>query len=213
MATKKLLRRVPQQARGERRFRKILDAADEVIAKVGYESATTNAIARQARTSIGSLYQFFPNKQAILRALAARYLDELRAVQRTMLSDEAARLPLPALYDRIIGSLADFHATHPGFQPLFYGSATSKNLSAAAKELTEECIGRVDALMGAREPALDPRARRLYATINVEVIRALLPLAQASDPDFRARLLAEIKTLLLGHMEAVVKRHHATSSH
>jgi hypothetical protein len=96
--------------------------------------------------------------------------------------------------------------------PAFYGSATSKNLSAAAKELTEECIGRVDALMGAREPSLDPRARRLYATINVEVIRALLPLAQASDPDFRARLLAEIKTLLLGHMEAVGKRHHAGSS-
>lgn len=52
----------------------------------------------------------------------------------------------------------------------------------------------------------------LYATINVEVIRALLPLAQASEPDFRARLLAEIKTLLLGHMEAVVQRHHAASS-
>jgi AcrR family transcriptional regulator len=204
MAGKKMLRRVPRQERGERRLRKILDASDQVIAKVGYEAASTNAIARQARTSIGSLYQFFPNKEAILRALAARYLEELRAVQDAMLNEEAARLPLPALYDRIIGSLAEFHASHPGFQPLFYGSARSAHLAAAAKQLTQECIRRVDALMAIREPDIDPARRRLYATINVEVIRALLPQAQAADPELRARLLAEIKTLLLAHMKEVL---------
>jgi AcrR family transcriptional regulator len=211
MAAKKTLRRVPRQDRGERRLRKILDAADQVIAKVGYEAATTNAIARQARTSIGSLYQFFPNKEAILHALAARYLEELRALHHHMLNEEATWLPLAAVYDRIIGSLADFHASHPGFQPLFYGSATSAHLAAAAKELTQECIRRVDELMAAREPEIDPSTRRLYATINVEVIRALLQVAQASDPEFRARLLAETKALLLAHMKEVLGHARALS--
>ena len=201
MARKKsALRRLPRQERGRRRIDKILDAADAVFARVGYESATTNAIARQAKTSIGSLYQFFPNKEMILHALADRYLAELRAVHDAMLGEQAVRLPLPALYDRIIGSLAEFHATHPAFQHLFYGSTTSAQLAAAASELKEECIRRVDTLMARRAPGLDPARRRWYATINVEVIKALLPLAQAGDPAFRAEMLAEIKNLLLAHI-------------
>src|SRR5437660_11097229 len=103
MAKKISLRRRPRQERGERRIDKILKAAAFVFAKVGYEAATTNAIARQAGTSIGSLYQFFPNKEAILHALAGRYLAELRAVHDRMLDDKAVHLPLSALYDRIIG--------------------------------------------------------------------------------------------------------------
>jgi AcrR family transcriptional regulator len=204
MPRKVPLRRRPRQERGQRRIDKILDAADWVFARVGYEAATTNAIARKARTSIGSLYQFFPNKEAILHALADRYLSELKAVQNVMLDDEAAGLPLPALYDRIIGSLAEFHASHPGFQSLFFGSTTSAHLAAAAEQLTQECVGRVDALMARREPHLDPARRRLCAVINVQVIRALLPLAQSSDPASRDRLLAEIKTLLLAHMNEVL---------
>src|SRR6516164_9853881 len=102
VARKKVLRRQPRQARGKRRIAKILEAAGELFAKVGYEAATTNAIARQAKTSIGSLYQFFPNKEMILHALADRYLAELRAVHDAMLGEQAVRLPLPALYDRII---------------------------------------------------------------------------------------------------------------
>jgi AcrR family transcriptional regulator len=206
VAKKVSLRRVPRQERGRRRIDRILDAADQVFAKEGYEAATTNAIARRARTSIGSLYQFFPNKEAILHALAARYVAGLRAVHDAMLGGDAVGVPLPELYDRIIGSLADFHAAHPGFQPLFHGSAMSGHLAAACDELAQECVSRVDAVMAAREPGLDPARRRLCALINVHVIKALLPVAQASDPATRARLLAEIKTLLLAHMEVVLGR-------
>jgi len=199
------LRRAPQQERGQRRLDKILEAAGKVIAKVGYEAATTNAIARQARTSIGSLYQFFPNKEAILKALADRYLAEMRAMHDTMLDETAAQLPMPELYDRIIGTLAHFHATHPAFQTLFFGSTNSPQLAAAANQLTEECVGRVEALMAVREPQLDAARRRMCATINVHVMKALMHVAQESKADFRAALLAEIKTLLLAHMNEVLK--------
>jgi len=55
-AAERLMRRVPQQDRGQRRVEKILDAAAEVIAEVGVQAATTNAIAARAETSVGSLY-------------------------------------------------------------------------------------------------------------------------------------------------------------
>ena len=72
------LRRTPQQARGQQRIHKLLNAAEQIFAEVGYDNATTNAIAERADTSIGSLYQFFPNKEAILKAVILRYLAETR---------------------------------------------------------------------------------------------------------------------------------------
>ena len=135
MVRKPELRRVPQQTRGELRLAKILDAGEKVFAQVGYEAATTNAIARQAKTSIGSLYQFFPNKEAILEAVAGRYLERLRAVLDDVLTDEVAYLPLLVVYERIIAALAEFHAANPGFRHLFYGSTTSAHLAAEAAAL------------------------------------------------------------------------------
>jgi AcrR family transcriptional regulator len=205
MGKKVSLRRRPRQERGARRVDRILQSAATVFARVGYEAATTNAIARQAGTSIGSLYQFFPNKEAILHALAARYLAELRAVHDRMLDEQAVHLPLAALYDRIIGSLADFHATHPAFMTIFVSSTASADLAAAAQQLTQECIDRVDRVMAAREPKVPATRRRLCATINVNVIKTLLPLSQSLDPEARAGLLAEIKALLMAHIRTVIK--------
>lgn len=90
-------RRAPRQERGRRRVAKILDAAEEVFAEVGYETATNTEIAERAETSIGSVYQFFPSKEAILEALVERYAEELRALHDRELSTEAAQLPLSVL--------------------------------------------------------------------------------------------------------------------
>src|SRR5581483_4705893 len=73
-------RKTPTQARSQARVQKILEAAAEVGAEVGYDAATTNAIAARAETSIGSLYQFFPNKAALMHALALSYMAELRGL-------------------------------------------------------------------------------------------------------------------------------------
>src|SRR4051812_6959010 len=72
------LRRRPQQTRGEHRINTILDAAATVFYEVGYAAATTNLIAKHAHTAIGSLYDFFPNKEAIAQRLFERYLSDLR---------------------------------------------------------------------------------------------------------------------------------------
>ncbi|WP_116201393.1 TetR/AcrR family transcriptional regulator [Amycolatopsis circi] len=68
-------RKEPQQVRGELTRQRILTAAARVFAEMGYAAGTTNRIAERARVSIGSLYQYYPNKDAILVALAARHLD------------------------------------------------------------------------------------------------------------------------------------------
>lgn len=201
---RKALRRQPVQERSQQRITRILDAADALFAEVGYEQATTNAIAARAGASIGSLYQFFEDKHAILEALARRYKEQLHAVHEAVLSPQSARLPLPEVYDRILRALADFHARNKGFRPLFYGSATSGELAAAGEVLRQECIGRVEQMLAIRAPGLPPARRKLLATINVEVTRALLPLSESGDAAFRERMLGEIKKLLLGYMQEAV---------
>jgi AcrR family transcriptional regulator len=199
-----VLRREPQQDRGRRRIDALLDAADALFGEVGYEAATTHAIARRADTSIGSLYQFFPDKEAILRALAARYLTQIAAVHDAVLNEETARLPWTEMYDRIVDGLADFYAAHPGFRPLFYGSTTSADLARAAAELHGECVRRADAMMAVGAPELDAEQRRLYAVLNVEVIKALLPVAESGDSAWRRRVIAETKRMLHAHLQAAV---------
>src|SRR5262249_22161138 len=201
MATKTPLRKAPKQVRGQRRIERILEAAAVEFARVGFDAATTNAIARRAKTSVGSLYQFFPNKEAILAALTEHYLNAMRAMHVVVLSEEAAELPLADFFDQLVDRLADFHATHPGFLALFYGSPTSPHLAAAAEQIQKECLAGAMAAMGARLPQIDPARLRLYATINVRVVQALLPLAAAAPPAMRAQLLGEIKKLLIRYMD------------
>ena len=68
-----------RQERGRRRMEQVLDVAAAVFAEVGYDRATTNAIAARAGMSPGSLYQFFANKEVIAEALVRRYAQQLRA--------------------------------------------------------------------------------------------------------------------------------------
>ncbi|MFF0736095.1 TetR/AcrR family transcriptional regulator [Streptomyces chartreusis] len=68
-------RRKPQQVRAELTRERILTAAAHVFAEYGYAAGTTNRIAEHARMSIGSLYQYFPNKDAILAELLVRHID------------------------------------------------------------------------------------------------------------------------------------------
>ncbi|PRY39696.1 TetR/AcrR family transcriptional regulator [Umezawaea tangerina] len=68
-------RRKPRQVRGELTRERILTAAAHVFAEHGYAAGTTNRIAERARVSIGSLYQYFPNKDSILAALLIQHID------------------------------------------------------------------------------------------------------------------------------------------
>nr|WP_206691808.1 TetR/AcrR family transcriptional regulator [Pseudomonas cyclaminis] len=79
-------RKLPAQARSRATVEAIVQAATYILTKVGWEGLTTNAIAERAGVNIGSLYQFFPNKEAVivelqLRHAAATRTDLLKALQ------------------------------------------------------------------------------------------------------------------------------------
>lgn len=205
MAEPVLMRRAPQQIRGQQRITTILDAAEQVFVEVGFDAATTNAIAARAHTAIGSLYQYFPNKEAILSALVARFLEQMNAAFDAALTqvDITSITSADSLIDRILDPLLALQAQRAGILHVFFSLRRAGASSQAAQALIEEIITRLDALIALREPWIDPVKRRLHVQITVEVVRALLPLTVTSEGEQRPEVVAELKRLLRAYMSDV----------
>lgn len=194
------MRRTPQQARGQRRVAQILDAAAEVFAEIGYEAATTNAIAIRANTSIGSLYQFFPNKRAILDALALRYAGQLNHLLDTVFNND---VPLQNVLEALIDRITRFYLMHPAFQAMFSASRDSGALSSVADTMCTLIAARVSDRFLTEVDALDPADAELYATIVVYTMRGLIPLGAAGDDARQPQITAHLKRTVNAYMSSL----------
>lgn len=201
MASEKQMRRSPQQARGQRRVTKILDAAAEVFAEIGYEETTTNAIAIRANTSIGSLYQFFPNKLAILNSLAQYYRTNLSSfLDHTF---EAAFEPLQMQLSVFIDHVAEYYVANPAFQPMFYASQSSKTLAKVANETGDLLVGRVGEMFLNAIPTLNMVQSNFYATVVVFMMRSLIPLSQSSSEPQRELIIPQLKRMVFAYLASL----------
>ena len=105
-------RRRPRQRRARLTFESILDAAVRILKCQGASSITTNRIAQVAGVSIGSLYQYFPDKSAIFVALHGRHLDEIdRVIQSSLV--ECASSSLEVLIGATVESMVNAHQADP----------------------------------------------------------------------------------------------------
>jgi AcrR family transcriptional regulator len=189
-----------RQARGERRIAQLLDAAAEVFGEVGYEAATTNAIAARAGLSPGSLYQFFPHKEAVAESLAERYLKEFEAIQETAFAPDVASLPLDVLLDRVVDPLISFNVANPGFRALFTWPVAPPRLAGSARRLHSAVLQRVEALLASIAPEVPADRRLRCAMVTVQVVKALLPLVLSASPVEREELVEELKTVIRAYL-------------
>lgn len=104
-------RRKPRQVRSELTRDRILDAAAHVFAEYGYAAGTTNRIAERARLSIGSLYQYFPNKDSILAELLLRHIGGNFADAPAR--DDLTGTNLPETLRRFVRTTIDNHRADP----------------------------------------------------------------------------------------------------
>jgi AcrR family transcriptional regulator len=194
---------VVRRARGLQRIASILDAAEVVFARMGYEEATTNHIAAQAEISPGSLYQFFSNKEEIAQALASRYTEELQLAYDTIFSVEATALPLPLWLDQIFDTLFAFHLSHPAFHILL-NTPVSSRVTSLARALPQELQARFELGFERRAPTLSPTQRCLSATMSVQLFKATLLLVLGAEEDKRRLLVCELKTVLRRYLEPLL---------
>lgn len=193
-----------RQARGQRRMEQILDAAAVVLAEVGYEKASTNAIAAAAGISPGSLYQYFDNKEAIVEALATRFVEGMRdAHAEAFDATDFAVLTIPELADRVVDPIIAFNLANPGFKALFARPDMPPGLAAAAGTIQGALLGRVRAMLAQRLPGrTDPDLDRA-ARMMIQVFQATVPMVVAAPDAERPAVIAELKMLLGGYLESL----------
>jgi AcrR family transcriptional regulator len=210
--THSTLRRQPRQSRGHARVDLLLDAAATVIVKFGIQGTTAEAIALEARTAKGSLYQFFPNRDAVLAALALRYSDELRSIHERAFPADASGLTLPRLIDHIVRPLAEFHDTNPAFGRVFAISDASDGGKSAPRRIRSQLFGsvveRLDLLFATRNPVLPARDRRRMSLVAAAIGQAILARRDHALASEKKALLDDLRRILLAYLSPVLEKNH-----
>lgn len=196
-------RRIPVQDRGQRRVEELLDAAEAVIVEQGVEAATTNAIAERAGAGVGSLYHFFPNKDAIVTALAARYQLELFELARRMLEPEMATMPIPEMAERIVTPIVAYLGRRPAYVKVYRATSGSGGVLACHDELHRNVVRIVETLMRARAANPDDEQIHISAMAAVEMVHHLLEFSQTLPPEAKARMVRETIRILALHSDMV----------
>lgn len=201
MPTKTELRRLPRQLRGRQRVEELLDAAAAEISGAGYDAATMSSIAARAGASIGSLYQFFPNKVAIVQALRERYCDEFAAMWAP-LATEAKRvsgkeLAWKELAIRLVDSTVSFAERHPAFLALLDAPAST----CSTTQVRQRFQKLVATFLLARKPRLAPEKALRLATMTLQMIKAMNFLYRDLSAKERRVYAEEFKILLSCYLE------------
>jgi AcrR family transcriptional regulator len=162
-------RKLPKQARSEATVEAILEAAAQVFEHRGYAAGTTNRIAARAGVSIGSLYQYFPNKDAILVALVRQHLAEGTATLQPHLEQLHGGTSFDEALPGIVHAMVTMHAHAPGLHRVLFEE------TQLPPSLREELFALEDRLVELTADALagevsDPR---LSARVVISAIEGL----------------------------------------
>jgi len=156
----KTTRRKPKQRRARQTVQAILDAVLRILKRERFDKITTNHIAEVAGVSIGSLYQYFPDKRAIFAALHGRHIEEIDGlIQRTLL--ENASSSLEGLLRAVIDAMIEAHAGDPALYHLLFAEVPHR--ADGAKEFAVR-------LHGVFRLAIAARAQELRKGRNLDAL-------------------------------------------
>jgi AcrR family transcriptional regulator len=155
---KPALRRQPKQRRARQTVEAMLDAVAKIVKREGVKAVTTNRIAEVAGVSIGSVYQYFPDKRAIFVALHRRHIEQIdRMVQAKLI--EHASSSLDKLIRAMVEAMVDAHVTDPELYEALFTEVPHR------AEGTRDFAVR---LHGAFRLAISARAHELKAHRNLD---------------------------------------------
>ena len=197
-------RKSPRQSRSAETVEAILAAAAQVFSKRGYAGGTTNHIARRAGVSIGSLYQYFPNKDAILVALVQRHVEEtVGALQALVHEALADGWQLDRLMDRVVRETLRGHVEAPQLLHVLMYEAPRTPEAVALLHDSEEVMARAVQELLQRVRGEPPRHAGHAAYIIVHVVESLVHEFVVHPPEKmdQEAFVAELLALLMAYLE------------
>jgi AcrR family transcriptional regulator len=196
-------RKKPRQDRSQATVEAILDATARVLCTTGYDRASTNRIALAAGVSVGSLYQYFPSKEALVAALAARHMATMTALVRSKLA-EVAEAPMPVAVRTIIMAMFEAHAVDPRLHKVLIEEVPRIGRLENLRGVEREMEGLVAAMLEARRGELRRTNVETMALLLVTVVEAATHAAVLAELEpARSQAVAdELTDLVLRYLVA-----------
>jgi len=196
-------RKKPRQERSVATVDAILDATARVLCSTGYDRASTNRIALAAGVSVGSLYQYFPSKEALVAALAARHMASMTALIRAKLS-EVAKAPMAMAVRSIIAAMFEAHAVDPRLHKVLIEEVPRIGRLENLRVVENEVEVLVAALLEARKRELRRTNVEAMALLLVTVVEAATHAAVLAELEpARAQTVAdELTDMVLRYLVA-----------
>lgn len=190
-------RNTPVQARSRKRAQHIIDVTGELLERVGFDDLTTILIAKEVGISVGTLYHYFPNKQAILFAMGSQWLEQMKRQLDEIDRSPLEEMSLEEAVELLITQTFKAYRKQKALLILVQAMFTVPDLHELEQQHDELVISRMAEVfkrMGVRKHVNErTRIARLY----LEMIHSLFLMAINQKPEPAKRTLSDIKALCL----------------
>ncbi|KPP98905.1 TetR/AcrR family transcriptional regulator [Marinobacter sp. HL-58] len=193
-------RRRPVQARSRERVNNILSHAAAIFHEVGVDATSMSAIARQSNMSLASLYRYFPNKTAIVKAIAEEHVRKME----TALRDRLETLDLTDAVDVLIDQFYEFYRTEPAYSAIWSGVESIPELRELDVRELYTHARDMDARLRRECPQI-PDDRRWTASLMLPRSAGTVLRLAATLPEHQARLMiSELKCMARCYLAELV---------
>lgn len=188
-------RRIPRQQRGRERFEKILAVAAELIESHGSDGLKMSEIVEKAGLSFGALYQYFPDKSAIIRTLAERFNEEGRRCVEAELAKVVDAAALPGALANIVDEYYAFFRREPVMRDIWHATHTDKQLQQVDAEDMEFHTQAFLAVLVRLWPDRDRSELQAIARLTMQLLAAAVRYAVSLDAEEGDRAIALFKKM------------------
>ncbi|MCV6628216.1 MAG: TetR/AcrR family transcriptional regulator [Cellvibrionaceae bacterium] len=188
-------RRQPQQARAKQKTQQILDTTARLLDEVGFDDLTTILIAKELGISVGALYQYFPNKHAILHALGAVWLERMTAALAETERQAIESMDVASFIELQIDTMLTVYREQRAILPLaqaLWAIPELRDLDAEHDEVVISHFMRMYKRLGFTQ---GERELNRIGRLHLEASHALLLTVVDQSPERSAKSLLDLKAL------------------
>ncbi len=195
-------RKKPRQERSLATVDAILSATARILCGTGYDRASTNRIALAAGVSVGSLYQYFPSKEALVAALVERHTESMMSLVRHKLA-EVASAPMPVAIRTMVDAMFAAHAVDPKLHKVLIEQVPRVGRLERLVDMDQEVERLVAAYLGARADELRRKDVAAAAIVLVRLVESVTHHAVLTElpAERTAALSEELTDMVLRYLQ------------
>jgi AcrR family transcriptional regulator len=148
----------------------LIDAATQVLQAQGYDAFNTNRVAERAGVSIGSLYQYFPHKQALIEAIVVRHVTQLASSISAGLA-QARAMPVGEAMDVLVQATIDVYASDLDLHRVVHEQIPQQQAEAAVSGTLGQLIHWLTELLAAHHQEMRPMDHAVAANMVVHLVK------------------------------------------